>query len=208
MEIQETIEFNGVLYRLMGTRKYYLSQSRSNRGRKNPKGLHVAIWEFHHKAQVPSGWHVHHKDGNTFNNDISNLECIPSKQHYKIPKQIDIEAVKRNLARIRPLTRRWHRSPEGRLWHSQNSRKQWANPSKFNCVCIQCGDAFQSVHSGAKFCSDACVMAAGRESGRWNIDKQCFICGKTFTSNKYEKQLTCSRSCGTKLQHQRRKAGL
>src|SRR3990167_129843 len=76
MEIQKIIEFNRIKYRLMGKGRYYLSQSTTNQGRKNPKGLHVSVWEFHNKKEVPKGFHVHHKDSNTFNNDISKLECL------------------------------------------------------------------------------------------------------------------------------------
>jgi hypothetical protein len=70
MEIQEVIEFNGIKYRLMGgKRRYYLSQSNTNAGRKRPKGLHVAVYEFYSGEKVQKGFHVHHKDGNCYNND-------------------------------------------------------------------------------------------------------------------------------------------
>lgn len=79
----EKVTFNGVTYRLMGSRKYYLSQSTTNEGRKAPKGLHVAIWEFFSGKTVPQGFHIHHKDGNTFNNEFSNLECLSRNEHCK-----------------------------------------------------------------------------------------------------------------------------
>jgi len=82
MEIPKVIEFNGKQYGLMGgERKYYLSKSNTNSGRKNPQGLHVAIWEFYNKRKVPVGYQIHHKDGDTFNNDINNLECLPTGKH-------------------------------------------------------------------------------------------------------------------------------
>ena len=81
MEIQKIITFNGIEYRLMGQGKYYLSQSKSNEGRKYAKGLHVAIWEYYNGKEVPKGYCIHHKDGNTLNNDISNLECIEIREH-------------------------------------------------------------------------------------------------------------------------------
>ena len=87
--VPKIIEFNGVAYRLMGTGRYYLSQSNSNQGRKHPRGLHVAIWEFYNKKRVPKDYEIHHKDGNTFNNDISNLECISRIEHNKIPKNFN-----------------------------------------------------------------------------------------------------------------------
>ena len=69
----ETVVLNGILYRLMGTKRYYLSQSSSNTGRKGAKGLHVASYECHTDKTVPKGHVVHHKDGNPFNNSIENL---------------------------------------------------------------------------------------------------------------------------------------
>lgn len=32
----------------------------------------------------PKEYHIHHKDGNHYNNEISNLECLPVKEHLKI----------------------------------------------------------------------------------------------------------------------------
>jgi len=116
MEIQKIIVFNGVSYKLMGgKRKYYLGQSTTNQGRKNPKGLHVAIWEFHNRKKVPKGYVVHHKDGNTFNNDFSNLECLSSGKHLsehfkKNWKNKEFrKKVKTNLNKIRPLATKWHK---------------------------------------------------------------------------------------------------
>ena len=51
--------FDGVKYALMGgSRKYYLSQAASNRARKNPKGLHVAVWEYTGSHSSP----IRHKE--------------------------------------------------------------------------------------------------------------------------------------------------
>ncbi|MCR5753778.1 MAG: NUMOD4 motif-containing HNH endonuclease [Acetatifactor sp.] len=33
-------------------------------------------------GEIPAGWHVHHKDGNKQNNNVSNLEIIHPKEHY------------------------------------------------------------------------------------------------------------------------------
>ena len=87
MDVPETVIFNGKEYKLMGTGKYYLSQARSNKERKNAKGLHVAIWEFYSGKTVPKGYIVHHKDGNPHNNNFENLECISRDEHKKIPKK-------------------------------------------------------------------------------------------------------------------------
>ena len=43
--------------------------------------LHRDVWK-HHNGPIPAGMHIHHIDGDTANNDISNLACITSKQHW------------------------------------------------------------------------------------------------------------------------------
>ncbi|ENZ9528961.1 HNH endonuclease signature motif containing protein [Clostridioides difficile] len=78
----------------MGQKKYYLSQSSKNEKRKHAKGLHVAIWEFNNKREVPEGYHIHHKDFNPLNNNIDNLECIPYKQHLSLHAKKNLEIYK------------------------------------------------------------------------------------------------------------------
>jgi len=35
-------------------------------------------------GEIPSGYHIHHIDGNPYNNDISNLQCISPEEHADI----------------------------------------------------------------------------------------------------------------------------
>lgn len=49
---------------------YYLSSSRFAGERKR---LHRYVWEFYH-GPIPEGFHVHHVNGNKYDNDIGNLE--------------------------------------------------------------------------------------------------------------------------------------
>jgi len=42
--------------------------------------LHHAIWEDHF-GKIPWGNIIHHLDGNSSNNDLSNLACIPLQDH-------------------------------------------------------------------------------------------------------------------------------
>src|SRR3989338_1828721 len=189
MELQKIIEFNRIKYRLMGKGRYYLSQSTTNQGRKNPKGLHVSVWEFHNKKEVPKGFHVHHKDSNTFNNDISNLECLSSHDHHRIPSKRDMEKVRANLERIRPLAAKWHRSPEGKKWHIEKCRKQWKNPRKFECLCKSCGKQFSAFNSDSRICSTKCEYELRK------IIRRCVVCGKDFKTIRYRKSKSCSFLC-------------
>lgn len=157
MEIPEVVKFDGKEYRRMGgKRKYYLSQSKQESGRKNPKGLHVAIWEKHWKIEVPKDFHVHHVDGNTFNNDIENLMCIPAMEHYKLPKNIDRKKMAEHLERVRPKASEWHRSELGREWHRKHAKEMWVNPRKVRLKCRICWKSFQSFKSNSYACSQSC----------------------------------------------------
>lgn len=41
---------------------------------------HRVVWEKKY-GKIPRGFHLHHKDGNKENNDISNLECLSRQEH-------------------------------------------------------------------------------------------------------------------------------
>lgn len=42
------------------------------------------IWEKHHCKSVPEEWHIHHLDGDSHNNDVSNLHACHFTEHAKI----------------------------------------------------------------------------------------------------------------------------
>lgn len=44
---------------------------------------HRRVWRENH-GPIPRGYHIHHIDGNHFNNDISNLQCVTAQEHYDI----------------------------------------------------------------------------------------------------------------------------
>ena len=170
MAIQEIIIFNGKEYRLMGSRKYYLSQSTTIEGKKRAKGLHVAIWEYYNKKEVPKGYHVHHKDGNTFNNDISNLECIPAKQHLSEESKKNWEnselreKMLENLKSASEKSKEWHKSEEGKEWHKKHATRSILGEYQTR-VCINCGKEYQTRYKGeTKFCCKKCGYYYRRKS--------------------------------------------
>ena len=75
-EIIHTKYGNAGLY---GKKKYYIISSvkEGNHG----KYLHVLIWEDHYGIKKPEGCDIHHIDGDSKNNSIQNLICVPSKIH-------------------------------------------------------------------------------------------------------------------------------
>ena len=49
-------------------------------GKNHKNNPYRKIYEEHH-GKIPKGYHIHHIDGNPWNNDINNLECLTEKEH-------------------------------------------------------------------------------------------------------------------------------
>lgn len=163
--------------------------------------MHRQVWEDHF-GEIPKGFHVHHKDGNTLNNDISNLECITAKKHREHHPFVG-DVLDRQLAHlenIRPLSKAWHASEEGRKKHAEIGAMAWKNFKPKEKTCDQCGGKFNTsaMHGKERFCGNACKSAWRRSKGIDDVVKQCGFCGEQFTSNKYQKASYCSRSCAAR----------
>lgn len=205
-EIPETIEFNGTTYRLMGGKKYYLSQSNTNAGRRKAKGLHVAVWEFYSGQTVPKGSVIHHKDENPHNNDYSNLECLTRAEHGKHHPVKDPEKNRAHLERIRPLASEWHRSPEGRAWHRHHARNMVVTPKEF--ICQYCGASYLAKTSNTVSCSNQCYELLRAARDKTNPEKYveatvvCENCKKPFTYTRFIRRKlkrACSGKCSAAL---------
>ena len=81
-------------------------------------------------GEIPEGFHVHHVDGNTANNNPENLVAIHPEEHLQITVEgwkrrggswKDQEAMAEHLDKIRPLTKEWHGSEEGLRWHREHA---------------------------------------------------------------------------------------
>lgn len=209
MKNQEIVIFNGTEYRLMGSKKYYLSQSRSNEGRRKAKGLHVAIWEFYNKRTVPHGYHVHHKDEDVFNNDISNLELIKKRKHLsEHSKKWHLENKEKSnqmLDNIRDKAKEWHKSEEGRKWHSIHGKEAWESRSVYKNICSFCGKEFETKIYTTKYCSQNCRTKASFERTKVEYKGNCVVCGVEFTATQLTKskpkRKTCSTKCRNNLVH-------
>lgn len=180
--------FNGVNYYLCGL--YY---------QKNGKRLHRVVWEYHNGA-IPKGYHVHHKDGNRHNNDISNLELLKAHDHESMHNSTEErkEANKRHIEKAREGAIRWHKSTEGREWHSEQAKEAWKDRKPAEYVCDYCGKRFESLKltaTGNHFCSNNCKASFRRKSGVDNETRVCEKCGKEFVTNKYSKARFCSLIC-------------
>lgn len=178
----ENIRFNGRSYNRYPESNRSSHQKYFNRAGGNGL-LHRDVWE-HHNGPVPKGHHVHHIDGDTTNNCITNLECLPSKEHFKL----HVEDRKKHgisnknlehLSLIREKAKEWHKSDEGKAWHKavstqylelahdalRKKREQQAkNP--FSVKCEECGELFPSPTGRAKVCSQTCHNRRSRRKKR------------------------------------------
>lgn len=168
MEVQKISataqKFDGVTYYLCGT--YF-----QRKGRR----LHRAVWEYHNGA-IPAGYHVHHKDGDRSNNDISNLALLEGSEHLsehmRRPQRRAESAA--CIGPAREAARAWHGSDAGRAYHSQLGLENWEKRKVQTYVCSFCGKEFQTkfVYSQGSnhFCGPNCKAAFRRRRLR-NADQ-------------------------------------
>ncbi len=150
------VYFDGGLYRLWPSERYF------SRGGKK---LHRAVWE-RAFGVIPAGCHIHHRDGDSANNRLANLECLPVVEHRQrrhAPK---------NQRGFTPAARAasaaWHASEAGRLWHSRMATrsKSWTKWKRVERACEHCGVVQEMLDrkSGCvqRFCSTTCKALAYR----------------------------------------------
>lgn len=110
--------------------------------KKSPRALHREIYtDF--VGEIPEGYHIHHIDGDTENNDPSNLKALPPKEHVRITWYGNPQVVENRL--------KAKRSIEGRRRNSiaQKNRKMTEH------ICRLCGKKFSNRCSYiSKWCPD------------------------------------------------------
>lgn len=160
-----------------------------------------------HNGPIPEGYHIHHLDHDTDNNDISNLALLEAHEHLAYHASLqDKEWLASNMKnKAMPAAIKWHKSEEGREWHTKHYEKMKCKLHKKKEIeCEICGRAVEVIDHGDKnkYCSNNCRAKARRMSGVDNITVVCPICNKKFTKNKYSKSKTCSLSCGNKIRYE------
>lgn len=102
---------------------------------------HRVVWENHHGA-IPSGHHVHHRNGDRRDNRIENLELLSSHDHHQ-HHFIEQGATKEHKERA-----------------SKNLGNAWDSMGMLRLRCVVCDSAFekrQHLSRGvAKYCSPKC----------------------------------------------------
>ena len=164
---------------------------------------HSWVWQNHY-GKPPKGYHIHHINEDKSDNRIENLELMKGFRHlgyHMVKRMISPEykqKCQKQMETIRPLTKEWHRSEEGRAWHTFHAlRHKFGKGKPQEYECSQCAKKFiSSKLSNTRFCSNACKSKYRRENKIDHIKKVCLICKNEFLINKYAKTITCSRKCG------------
>ena len=148
--------FNGKRYKLYPGRRYFMQHKHH---------MHQKVWE-HFNGERKAGFHIHHKDGNSWNNRIDNLEEIPSNKHlseHAKKKFEDKEWHKQFHAKGIEAAKAWHKSPEGIEWHRQHAKNNNFGQQKHRQKqCEQCGKEYTAKTSHSKFCHQNCKAKALR----------------------------------------------
>ncbi len=178
---------------------YYLSSTKIDGGRKR---LHVYVWE-KENGKVPNGYHVHHINENKYDNEISNLKLLTTKEHLSLHAKEQMEIVgkdefNKRLDYARTKASEWHASEKGRKWHKKQYKATKALLHKERTLlCEQCGKTYKTVAGGhSRFCSNNCKTKWRKQTGLDDEIRKCEYCGKEFKINKYAKKKYCSYKCG------------
>lgn len=120
--------------------------------------LHRHKWEDAH-GPIPEKHEIHHKDEDTLNNELDNLECVSKSWHraHHLRKRSKTPEHLAHLEQIREMTKEWHASEEGREWHREHGKKSWEGrtPTATRCVC--CGAEIKThFPTRSKFCDNTC----------------------------------------------------
>ena len=191
--MEKYIYYNGLKFTRDDKTGYYLNSTIRKR-------LHRYVYE-NEAGEIPKGYHIHHKDHDKSNNDISNLELLHHSEHLSLHGKHRFENNKEEVIKnleenARPKAIEWHKSDSGKTWHKEhyeNMKEKLHEKVKTNC--LECSNEFDGLKNRSKFCSNKCKSKYRRKSGVDDIEKKCEFCGKSFKINKYSKTRFCSRSC-------------
>jgi len=169
------------------------------------KRLHQYVWE-NERGKVPKGFHVHHIDHDKRNNDISNLIAIPGKNHLSDHEQERLKdedfrnfRIKTMNEKARPKAIEWHKSKEGREWHSKQSKEIAKTRKLAKFTCDHCSNGFETWNTSRnRFCSNKCKSAWRRKQGLDDEQRNCEYCNEEYVVNKYRKTRFCSKACSNR----------
>ncbi len=194
LSFMDNREYFGKKFYLDKKTGYWISTTFTPRCR-----AHQWVWICIH-GTIPKGYHIHHKNGDKSDNTIENLELIQPAAHLiKHMTQERRDQAAKMCETIRPLTKEWHRSPEGIAWHKFHAIKcKFGNGPSFDYQCQQCDKSYKSkliAEGRTRFCSNACKSKWRRNAGLDNVERICCMCNAIFQINKYTKTVCCTKKC-------------
>jgi len=161
---------------------YFMGRTYYNRGRyydpswwytDGRKRLHQVIRESVHRREIKGWFHVHHRDWNTYNNDISNLEEILWSEHCsnhtkeRLKDEWYRNKNREHLERIRDMTKIRHWSEQWRQRHVEHGKKTRENKKQHTKVCWMCWKTYKTrFPTRSKRCHLNCKAKALRERRR------------------------------------------
>ena len=193
--------YNGLKFTRDEKTGYYLNSTLRIR-------MHQYVWACE-KGEIPKGYHVHHKDGDKSNNDISNLELLTanehSQKHWEEKSEEEKQWYRDNMnKKARPAAIEWHKSSTGKQWHSEHMKKMIAEGKinkKQQFTCEICGKEFEQIYKpGHKFCSGACSQKFLRKN-QPVVKRVCIVCGKEYECKQNSSSKTCSKHCSNLMWH-------
>lgn len=156
--------------------------------------LHRRMWEDAY-GPIPEDHHIHHKNGNSHDNRLENLECIHKKKHHSMhfSAMRQVEAMQRKESRDK--ANEWYRSEKGAKFLSGASKKGWEERKPIERICVICSAKFTTKNfNGTKYCSQTCRSRS--QMLRAVSPKPCIICGAIFTPGDTKNLArTCSQKC-------------
>lgn len=163
------------------------------------KGKSVSLHRYKYQKEIgpiPEGWHVHHVDGDCFNNSIENLQAISQEDHAKLHPTSKETLKKWHQAGIKAAPE-WHASPEGMKWHYNHYDNIKAKlHEKIIRACCNCGKEVGTNKKNINvFCTNACKSAWRRKNKPDMKMKPCETCGKEYETRKYLPTRFCSKEC-------------
>ena len=182
--------FNGVVYTRDSKKHYRVSWH-----------IQREVWNYYY-GEIPPKHEIHHRDLNSDNNIIENLQLLTKSEHQQLHTPKGFQAVEFKEPRSRICL------ACGKEFQTTNVRRRYCSEEcyKIKCrkyetrVCAYCGKEFDvRADLKNKCCSSGCARKLFRNSHPET--RICPICGKSFeVSSQYVKNKTCSVECGHKLQ--------
>lgn len=106
---------------------------------------HRYVWE-QHNGRIPKGYEIHHKDGDTHNNDIENLEMLSIHDHRSI------HAKNQTGRKLTPETKlKIAKSHTGKRHTEETKLKMSKSYSrKRKIMCVETGDIFDTIEEASQ----------------------------------------------------------